>query len=188
MILGTAAYMAPEQATGKPVDKRADIWAFGVVLYEMLTGQPAFAGDNVSEILASVLRDAPSLDRLPSATPARVRALVGRCLDRDAKTRLRDIGEARVVLSGSVAADISAAAPTRIILAHVGRRGGWTRGGGADRGSRHRPPRSATTGRRCACCRSPSTVSISRPTRHRSCRRMDSASCTRPTDRCGCVS
>jgi hypothetical protein len=110
MILGTAAYMAPEQATGKPVDKRADIWAFGVVLYEMLTGQTAFGGDNVSEILASVLRDTPSLDRLPSATPARVRALVGRCLDRDPRTRLRDIGEARVVLSGSVLADVSAAA------------------------------------------------------------------------------
>ena len=112
MILGTAGYMAPEQAKGKPVDKRADIWAFGVVLYEMLTGQQAFAGDNVSEILASVLRDAPPLDRLPSSTPAHVRAVLARCLDREPKTRLRDIGEARVALSGSAPADIGVARAT----------------------------------------------------------------------------
>ena len=101
MILGTAAYMSPEQAKGKAVDKRADIWAFGVVLYEMLTGRSAFAGDTVSEVLASVLRDTPSLDRLPASTPARVRGLLARCLDRDPRTRLRDIGEARVMLSAN---------------------------------------------------------------------------------------
>jgi eukaryotic-like serine/threonine-protein kinase len=98
-ILGTAAYMAPEQARGKPVDRRGDIWAFGVVVYEMLTGRRAFEGDTVSEVLASVLRDTPSLDRLPEATPARVRDLLARCLDREPRTRLRDIGEARVALS-----------------------------------------------------------------------------------------
>ena len=103
MIVGTAAYMAPEQAKGKTLDRRADIWAFGVVLYEMLTGQQAFTGDNVSEVLAAVLRDTPQLHRLPPATPAHVRMLLARCLDRDPKTRLRDIGEARVALAANAA-------------------------------------------------------------------------------------
>ena len=99
MILGTAAYMSPEQAKGKSVDRRADIWAFGVVLYEMLTGQRAFKGDDVSETLASVLKDTLSLDALPAETPPRLKRLIGRCLDRDLKTRLRDIGEARMKLA-----------------------------------------------------------------------------------------
>ena len=103
--------MAPEQAKGRPADKRSDIWAFGCVLYEMLTAQRAFTGDNISEILASLLRDTPSLDRLPPATPAHVRALLGRCLDRDPRTRLRDIGEARVALSGN--SHVEAGAPVR---------------------------------------------------------------------------
>ena len=98
MIIGTAAYMAPEQAKGRSVDKRADIWAFGVVLYEMLTGQRAFKGDDVSETLASVLKDTPSMDALPATTPPQLTRLLARCLDRDLKTRLRDIGEARVAL------------------------------------------------------------------------------------------
>ena len=99
MILGTAAYMAPEQAKGKSVDKRADIWAFGVVLYEMLTGERAFKGDDVSETLASVLKDTPAMDALPATTPARLTRLIGRCLDRDLKMRLRDIGEARIEIA-----------------------------------------------------------------------------------------
>ena len=99
MILGTAAYMAPEQARGKLVDKRADIWAFGVVLYEMLTGRRAFAGDEVSDVLAAVLRQEIDWSALPPETPARLRQLLERCLDRDVKTRLRDIGEARVALA-----------------------------------------------------------------------------------------
>ena len=99
MILGTAAYMSPEQAKGKAVDRRADIWAFGVVLYEMLTGQRAFKGDDVSETLASVLKDTLPLDALPAETPPPLKRLIGRCLDRDLKTRLRDIGEARVKLA-----------------------------------------------------------------------------------------
>jgi serine/threonine-protein kinase len=98
-ILGTAAYMAPEQARGKTVDKRADVWAFGVVLYEMLTGTRAFGGDNIAETLASVLKDTPPLDGLPAGTPVRLRRLLERCLDRDVKQRLRDIGEARIAIA-----------------------------------------------------------------------------------------
>src|SRR5690242_6603455 len=101
MILGTAGYMAPEQAAGQAVDKRADIWAFGVVLCEMLTGQRLFTGDSVAHILADVLRAPIDLDKLPSATPRAVRELVKRCLDRDVKTRLRDIGEARIAIQNS---------------------------------------------------------------------------------------
>ncbi len=108
MIIGTAAYMSPEQAKGKAVDKRADIWAFGVVLYEMLTGQRAFKGDDVSDTLVSVLRDTPEYAALPSDTPLRLRRLLERCLDRDIKMRLRDIGEARVEI-----AKIEAGAPDR---------------------------------------------------------------------------
>ncbi len=94
MILGTAAYMSPEQAKGRPVDKRADVWAFGVVLFEMLTGQRAFKGDDVSETLASVLAREPDLAALPPDTPPPVRRLLVRCLEKDPKKRLRDIGDA----------------------------------------------------------------------------------------------
>jgi serine/threonine protein kinase len=99
LILGTAAYMSPEQARGQFVDRRADIWAYGVVLWEMLTGRKLFAGDTVSDVLASVLKEAPPLDALPPATPRYLKRLVKRCLDKEAKTRLRDIGEARIALS-----------------------------------------------------------------------------------------
>lgn len=99
VILGTPAYMSPEQASGKPVDKRADIWAFGVVLYEILTGAKLFDGETMSEILADVLRGPINFEKLPEHTPGAIRTLLIRCLDRDPKTRLRDIGEARVVLS-----------------------------------------------------------------------------------------
>jgi Tol biopolymer transport system component len=99
VIMGTAAYMSPEQASGKPVDKRADIWSFGVVLWEMLTGQRLFSGETVSHTLADVLRAEIDLKRLPAGTPAATRELLQRCLDRDVKNRLRDIGEARVALA-----------------------------------------------------------------------------------------
>ncbi len=99
LILGTAAYMSPEQARGMPVDRRADIWSFGVVLWEMLTGRKLFEGHTVSDVLASVLKEAPDLDALPSETPPHIRRLIRRSLDRDAKRRLRDIGEARVALA-----------------------------------------------------------------------------------------
>src|SRR5262249_27675759 len=89
VILGTAAYMAPEQAKGKLVDKRADIWAFGIVLYEMLTGRRAFDGEDVSDVLAAVLRQEIDWTALPADTPAGVRRLLARCLERDPKHRLR---------------------------------------------------------------------------------------------------
>ena len=101
MILGTAAYMSPEQAKGRAVDKRADVWAFGAVLYEMLTGRRAFEGDDVSTTMAAVLMRDPDWTALPSDTPPAVVALLRRCLERDARLRLRDIGEARVLLSNA---------------------------------------------------------------------------------------
>jgi serine/threonine protein kinase len=114
MIIGTAAYMSPEQAKGRAVDKRADVWAFGVVLYEMLTGRRVFdpsrasgsprassrgEGDSVVEVLAAVLHQNIDFSALPASTTPRVRALIERCLDRDLKTRLRDIGEARIEIA-----------------------------------------------------------------------------------------
>jgi len=105
VILGTAAYMSPEQAKGLEADKRADIWSFGVVVWEMLTGTRLFGGESVSDTLAGVLRDDISTDTLPADVPAHVRRLVGRCLDRDPRNRLRDIGEARILLSTAGASD-----------------------------------------------------------------------------------
>ena len=99
MILGTAAYMSPEQARGKTVDKRTDIWAFGAVLFEMLTGRRAFGGETVSDTLASVLRSDVDWAQLPAGTPQHVRTLLARCLERDQSRRLRDIGEARLALA-----------------------------------------------------------------------------------------
>ncbi len=103
VILGTAAYMSPEQARGKKVDRRADIWAFGVVLWEMLTGRRLFEGETAVEILGSIFRQEISFDSLPAATPPSLKAVVGRCLDRDPRTRLRDIGEARIMIAGTAA-------------------------------------------------------------------------------------
>jgi serine/threonine-protein kinase len=103
MIIGTAAYMAPEQARGRPVDRRADIWAFGVVLYEMLSGRRAFDGDDVSITLAGVLKEDVKWDALPSAVPAPLRTLLRRCLEKNPKRRLGWIGEARVVLDDPAA-------------------------------------------------------------------------------------
>jgi Tol biopolymer transport system component len=101
MIMGTAAYMSPEQARGKTLDKRADIWSFGVVLFEMLSGERLFIGETVSDVLAAVLTRDPDPRRLPAATPGPIRRLIQRCLERDAKKRLRDIGEARLQLEES---------------------------------------------------------------------------------------
>ena len=101
MILGTAAYMSPEQARGKTVDKRADIWAFGAVLFEMLTGTRLFAGDSVAETLGLIFSREPDLTTLPPGTPPRVRTLLARCLVKEPKQRLRDIGEARLALDGA---------------------------------------------------------------------------------------
>jgi Tol biopolymer transport system component len=98
IILGTAAYMAPEQAKGKAVDRRADIWAFGCVLYEMLTGCKQFDGETVTDILASVVRAEPDWSLLPGGTPALMRKLLERCLKKDPKQRLQAIGDARIAL------------------------------------------------------------------------------------------
>ncbi len=99
VLLGTAAYMSPEQAKAKPVDRRADIWAFGCVLYEMLTGKMAFSGETVTDTLAAVIMKDPDWSQLPASTPMGVRALSQRCLQKDPKERLRDIGDARITLN-----------------------------------------------------------------------------------------
>jgi Tol biopolymer transport system component len=104
MIIGTAAYMAPEQAKGRPVDRRADIWAFGCVVYEMLSGRRPFPGEDVSDTLAAVLRADIDWTALPADTPRALRDLVVRCLDRNLRTRLQAIGEARVAIERLIAA------------------------------------------------------------------------------------
>jgi Tol biopolymer transport system component len=117
MILGTAAYMSPEQARGKPVDRRADIWAFGVVLYEMLTGRSLFAsGDTVTDIIAAVVTRDPDWKALPASTPPHIRRLLERCLRKDVKTRLQAIGEARIAIdepAGTPASPTAAPGETR---------------------------------------------------------------------------
>ncbi|MGO9255121.1 MAG: protein kinase domain-containing protein [Bryobacteraceae bacterium] len=111
MILGTAGYMSPEQARGKPFDKRTDIWAFGVVLYEIITGKRLFEGEDLTETLASVVKDRPDL----TAVPAKVRPLLERCLEKDPKKRLRDIGDMEFLLAeaNSPAAPAATASPAR---------------------------------------------------------------------------
>jgi serine/threonine-protein kinase len=109
VILGTAAYMSPEQARGKPVDRRGDIWAFGCVLFEMLTGRKLFDGETVSDMLAAVLRAEPEWDLLPNDTPPSVHRLLYRCLQRDPRERLRDIGEARIAVQLALAGQDEAA-------------------------------------------------------------------------------
>ena len=99
VILGTAAYMSPEQARGKPIDKRSDIWAFGVVLYEMLTGTGMYRGETVTDILGAIVHGRPDLEALPESAPASLRRLIDRCLEPDVRDRLRDIGEARYALT-----------------------------------------------------------------------------------------
>jgi len=100
VILGTAAYMSPEQAKGKPVDRRADIWAFGCVLYEMLTGQLPFGGEDVATTIARVIANEPDLDALPAAVSPAVRHTIKLCLTKDLKRRVRDIGDVRLALEG----------------------------------------------------------------------------------------
>jgi len=98
LILGTAAYMSPEQARGKAVDKRADIWSFGVVMFEIFSGKRLFTGETVTDVLAAVLTREPDWSILPTEVPPAVRSLMARCLERDPKRRLRDVGEARLAL------------------------------------------------------------------------------------------
>ena len=107
-VLGTAGYMSPEQARGQVVDKRTDIWAFGCVLYEMLTGRAAFKGGSVSDTIAAVLGSEPDWDALPNGTPTAVRLLLQRCLEKDPKRRLRDLGDVHFDID-----DLRGAATTR---------------------------------------------------------------------------
>ena len=101
IVLGTAQYMSPEQARGKPVDQRADIWAFGCVLYEMLTGQAAFGGEDVTIVLARVLERGANLDALPTMIPPAVKQTINLCLQKDPKKRVRDIGDVKLALHGA---------------------------------------------------------------------------------------
>jgi serine/threonine-protein kinase len=109
MILGTAAYMAPEQARGKSVDKRADIWAFGVIMYELLSGNRLYKGETVADTLSAVLHEEPELERVP----LQFRLLLQRCLEKDPKKRLRDIGDAMpLMISAAPEAPSARQAPT----------------------------------------------------------------------------
>ncbi|MGA9884999.1 MAG: serine/threonine-protein kinase [Candidatus Acidiferrales bacterium] len=119
VLLGTAAYMSPEQAKAKPVDRRADIWAFGCVLYEMLTGKMAFTGETITDTLAAVIKEEPDWTQLPAKTPARVRVLLQRCLQKDPKQRLRDIGDARISLDEVLSGAPEATSPTAATPAAV---------------------------------------------------------------------
>ena len=104
VILGTAAYMSPEQAKGKAVDKRTDIFAFGAVLYELLTGKQAFHGEDVTDILAAVVRAEPDWSRLPEATPSAIRTLLRRCLRKDRRQRISDATDVRIEIEDAIAA------------------------------------------------------------------------------------
>ncbi len=112
VILGTVAYMSPEQARGKPVDKRTDIWAFGCVLYEMLTGRAAFGGETVSDTIAVILERAPEWAALPAATPSVIDRLLRRSLEKDPRRRLRDIGDARIEIDDALSGATIATPPT----------------------------------------------------------------------------
>ncbi len=98
VLLGTAGYMSPEQARGRPVDRRADIWAFGCILYEMLTGERLFTGETATDVIGAIVHKEPDLEKLSPKVPARIRHLLGRCLHKDATRRLQSIGEARIAL------------------------------------------------------------------------------------------
>ena len=153
VILGTAAYMAPEQARGKVVDRRADIWAFGCVLYEMLCGAKPFDGDSLTDVLSAIVSREPDWTRVPPAVPLAVVALMKRCLNKDPRHRLRDIGEARIILEHphetlSVTSPASQSRSTRrlllasalvIAVAAVGAGGFWIGGRGAQAGEPRAP-------------------------------------------------
>ena len=128
-ILGTAAYMAPEQAKGRPVDRRADLWALGCVIYEMLTGRRAFTGDDITDTITSVLRDDPDWTALPSNTPASVRRLLRRCLAKDRSRRLQSAADARLEVD-----DVAATTDEAPVIA-PGRRPWWHLGAAAGAGA-----------------------------------------------------
>ena len=120
VILGTAAYMSPEQARGKSVDKRTDVWAFGCVLFEMLTGMRAFPGETMTDVLAAVVHKEPNWSDLPPALPPHIDSLLKRCLQKDPRQRLRDIGEARIALEQGAAVPATAAADGRSMRSQRG--------------------------------------------------------------------
>ena len=120
MILGTAAYMSPEQAKGRPAEKRSDVWAFGCVLYEMLTAKRAFEGEDVSDTLAFIITKEPYWDALPAGTPRPIRTLLRRCLEKDRKERLPDIAMARLEIKDALTAPAAEASLS-------GRRPRWSR-------------------------------------------------------------
>ena len=122
MVIGTAAYMAPEQAKGLPVDKRADIWAFGAVLFEMLTGRKLFDAGDVSEMLASVLVKDPDISSMGNHVPDHVRSLVRRCLVKDRRQRMRDIGDVRLAMEGTFSAVSAASEPAAVFQPRVWQR------------------------------------------------------------------
>ncbi len=131
IILGTAAYMSPEQAKGKPVDRRADIWSFGVVLYEMLTGKTLYTGETAPETMAHVITKEPDWSALPATMPPRIRRLLERCLTKDPKRRLRDIGEARIAIEDYLAnpgAEAAASAVSGVAVAPAAAEAKWKRG------------------------------------------------------------
>jgi Tol biopolymer transport system component len=114
VILGTAAYMSPEQARSRPVDKRTDVWSFGCVLYECLTGGKAFHGETVSDMLAEILKSEPDWSKLPAATPAGIQRLIRRCLQKDLRQRLQAIGDARIAIEEALSGDLEATTPQRL--------------------------------------------------------------------------
>jgi serine/threonine protein kinase len=126
MILGTAAYMSPEQARGKTVDRRTDIWAFGAVLYEMLTGKRAFGGDGVQDTLAAIMRDEPDWARLPATLSPALATFIRRCLHKDPRQRIHDIADVRLALEGAFEAVVPhAAAPAARPTSGVARAMSW---------------------------------------------------------------
>ncbi|MBS1828868.1 MAG: serine/threonine-protein kinase [Acidobacteria bacterium] len=124
VVMGTAGYMAPEQAAARPADRRADIWAFGVVLWEMLCRKPLFSGESIAHTLADVLRAEIDLSKLPAETPPPIRDLLGRCLDRDVKKRLQAIGEARIAIEKYLA-DPKASTPIPTVTPAPSTRRAW---------------------------------------------------------------
>ncbi|HEX9303303.1 MAG TPA: tetratricopeptide repeat protein [Thermoanaerobaculia bacterium] len=122
VILGTAEFMSPEQARGKPVDKRTDIWAFGCIVYEMLAGRRAFAGETATDVLAAIVTSEPRWDVLPPTTPPRIRDLLGRCLQKDPNRRLRDIGDARIQIDEALGEIGARRAPISASFAPTARR------------------------------------------------------------------
>jgi serine/threonine-protein kinase len=128
-ILGTAAYMSPEQARGKPVDRRTDVWSFGCVLFAMLTGRPAFAGDTLSDVIAAVLTQCPDWSLLPADTPPAISRLLHRCLEKELTRRLHDIGDARLELEDAIARPPESDLRQTVTALSIPRAGLWSRVG-----------------------------------------------------------